>query len=520
MRKLILIYLLYIVSGVSPVSAQKYDNTWLWGAEPQLQDSFIYAGNGEATFPNNIFFPYSKFRNTVFFATNTSVSDGNGNLLFFTNGMRIKDTTNNVILNGDSINHGQFWEYCKNKEEGLGLFSYYVPYSHFFLPQPENDSIYYLFHIRGDTVPPIWKGSVCYSVVKRQANGAYEVILKNQLLSNLRPTYGGVSACKHGNGRDWWISFNQVGTNCVHFYLLNSDSLSFSHTACLGEILDYTENVKSYFSLDGSCFVKTGSAHGTDIFRFNRCEGELIFFTHLSPIFEVDSASGGIVDVVIGSEVSSMNKFLYVNTAKFVFQYDLDTIDIEASLDTVGVVDNFIDTLGTPGPYYFNLTQFGPDGKIYIAARINCRWMSTIERPDSSGQQCNVIVRSTLLPRLNGWSIPYFPNYRLGRMLGSACDTIYNDIHPIYTQTPWLKVYPNPATDIVRFDYNWLEWEKITDAKLQIIDLQGIVAYQQALPKYSTRQDVTIKQLATGVYTVSIQDGNKKIAVSKLTKVE
>ena len=58
-----------------------------------------------------------------------------------------------------------------------------------------------------------------------------------------------------------------------------------------------------------------------------------------------------------------------------------------------------------------------------------------------------------------------------GRLPGSACDTIYNDINPIYTQAPWLKVYPNPATDMVRFDYNWIEWEGISNCELRISDL-------------------------------------------------
>jgi len=54
--------------------------------------------------------------------TNTTVSDKDGNLLFYTNGCYISDVTNNVMMNGDIL-------YCTTVDmslnNGLGRWSGY-----------------------------------------------------------------------------------------------------------------------------------------------------------------------------------------------------------------------------------------------------------------------------------------------------------------------------------------------------------------------------------------------------------
>ncbi len=83
--------------------------------------------------------------------------------------------------------------------------------------------------------------------------------------------------------------------------------------------------------------------------------------------------------------------------------------------------------------------------------------------------------------------------------------------------------FPNPATDEVQFDYNWIEWEKCNDVRLTICDVRGTTVMQQEVPRYSTKQNFSVKQLAAGVYTVQLYrnglSGNKvSIANCKLVK--
>ena len=128
--------------------------------------------------------------------------------------------------------------------------------------------------------------------------------------------------------------------------------------------------------------------------------------------------------------------------------------------------------------------------------------------------------------------MPHFPNYRLGRLIGSACDTVYSDVKPIYKESPWLKVYPNPASDEVKLDYNWVEWEKYQEVRCEILDMRGTAVMQMQIPRYSSWQTVNVKGLAAGVYTVALiaspalkgtpsergTNSQQTIAVGKLVK--
>ena len=56
--------------------------------------------------------------------------------------------------------------------------------------------------------------------------------------------------------------------------------------------------------------------------------------------------------------------------------------------------------------------------------------LHTIEEPDFLGIDCNVNQHSIKLPVLHQ-SLPNFPNYRLGPIDGSSCDTLDLDNHPV-----------------------------------------------------------------------------------------
>ncbi len=519
------IYILLLLA--SAVHAQRYDNTWMWGIQPEYQDSVPFRGNGGAVFIHDTFETYSRYTNTVFDFAFTSFSDGNGELQFFTNGMRVKGTDSTVLQNGDSLNYGKCWN-TRRSLEIAGAASYYVPQSH--LTLPATDTTAYLFHIRCDTLVTDWYGSICYTALKKDTP-QWVVTSKNNLLAESAATFGGIAACKHGNGRDWWFTYPVVGTNCVKFYLLTKDTLQYVSNQCLGGAVDWTEWVDCYFSLDGTKYVRKGGVHGTDVFNFDRCTGEISLQCHINPIFVYDT-NGNIVQFAYSSQLSPNNKYFYANTSVYVYQFNLDTSDIEASKMTIGVLDNFQDTVpgSGGGPYYFSLTQYGIDGKIYLSPRSGSRWMHYIDSPNARGMNCSFRLRGKELTKLCSGTMPLYPNYRLGREIGSACDTVYSDVKPIYKDAPWLKVYPNPATDNVRLEYNWVEWEKISDCELRIADLEGRIVYRQSVPRYSTRQDVSVKGLVSGVYTVSISgartrsegEGNSQqpIAVCKLTVVD
>ncbi len=504
---------------INTVCAQRYDNYWVWGFNPQYQDS-IYLGNGDMEFMNDTVDYRPHYRNQAFGITCMSLSDKEGNFCAHSDGMRVLDTTNQIIENGDSVNYGLGWEAFKASQQA-GQYSYSVFQGVHFLPQPEHDSVYYLIQLLADANPNFtsWVNSrVCYSKMLVGSNGNLRLTEKNVDISGNFPPNGpgNIASCKHANGRDWWILYNGLDDSCLHKFLLTPDTLIKVGVQCIGNRGSNGSGRKMIFSDDGSKMAKAGI--GTGIYDFNRCTGELSNVIIVPNRWEYDSGLGTYVVNLNSIEFSSDNHYLYAVYKKRIYQYDL----LSMNVDSIGSLDYFVDTIpfASSGYYTFFQSQKGPDGKIYIGSYSGMRFLSTIDFPNNAVAQCGFGMRDVVLPKFWRLSMPYYPNYRLGRLVGSACDTVYSDVKPIYKETPWLKVYPNPATDNVRLEYNWVEWEKISDCEFRIADLEGRIVLQQKVPRYSTRQEFSVKGLSAGVYTVAITDGEKKIAVCKLTKVE
>ncbi len=494
------------------VNAQRYDNTWLWGIYPQNQNNaqYPYHGNAHGTFDNDTFVTQAKFRGMTFSEANNCISDpATGDLLFYTNGLCVRDSNAQIIENGDSLAFGPGWHPENGGLGGIQLWSLLT------LPYPQSDSLFKLIYQRYDGGG---LASMCYADLL-QTSSNIQLITKDVKFTSIYPADGGIAASKHGNGRDWWVIFIEANTNCFHKYLLTKDAFELHSIQCIGRPIDIADACKNVFSPDGSKLLRTACYGASDVFDFDRCSGLLSNYLPLDTFHVVDTSSGALLDCIMSGNFSESNRFVYMNCAYFVLQYDLWASNVNASRDTVGMIDYFIDTIANnPNYYSFYLSQTAPDGRIFIGPVVGQRFFSTIENPNGKGDSCRFKLRSVQVTKWIDLTIPYSPNYRLGRLPGSACDTIYNDIKPLYAQTPWLKVYPNPATDIVRFEYNWVEWDALGVCQLVLADLQGRVVLSQIIPKYSSRQEVSIKELAAGVYTASVQSGEKRIAVCKVVK--
>jgi PKD repeat protein len=73
-----------------------------------------------------------------------------------------------------------------------------------------------------------------------------------------------------------------------------------------------------------------------------------------------------------------------------------------------------------------------PDGKIYVSSASGSnRLLSRIESPNLQGVDCNVNQHGIALPTSYIRTMPNFPNYRLGPLDGSPCDTLNIDNVPV-----------------------------------------------------------------------------------------
>ncbi|HWB63607.1 MAG TPA: T9SS type A sorting domain-containing protein, partial [Chitinophagales bacterium] len=148
-----------------------------------------------------------------------------------------------------------------------------------------------------------------------------------------------------------------------------------------------------------------------------------------------------------------------------------------------------------------------------------------INNPDNRGDSCNFVNYGFKLPRYNSFGLPSYPgNYRLGRLRGSECDTIYTDtdtthveLVTISAREKILKIFPNPAKNYVIIDYGFTDWSR-GGVSMEIMNELGQMVHSQQLPMYSGFQKMDVSNYASGMYTVYIKRNTQIVATSKFIK--
>jgi len=515
------IVLLLIVCFVLKVSAQKNDYNWLTGYQSyyhSIHDSTAYGftyGNIEFDFnstPVNIAFDSISMN---FDFTETSQSDSDGNLLFYTNGIYIANKLNLPVSNSDSLNVGYLdtvWDptiMTTGYRNEQGILA---------IPSAVNPRQYYVISTYVDIIPPpggnVYCSKILVALIDMSLNGGLgEVIYKNQAVIN--DNLGEEVQCvRHGNGRDWWILVQRRNTNCFYRILLDTSGVNvLPDLSCLGDTVSYGQVSAACFTPDGTKYAYLGTSSGLDVYDFDRCTGILSSPRHLPLPILTDSNWIGV-----GLAASPNSRFLYASLTHQLYQFDLLADDIFSSIDTVGIYSGG-HLPGTPQVQsLFHIQQLAPDGKIYMSGGNAVPYYQVINYPDEKGALCNFVQDGVHLPCLTD-GIPNFPNYRLGSLTQGQCDSLTaftQDVRDAKEQI--LKVFPNPANDIATVDYGFTDWNKGA-VSLEIANELGQLVYTQTLPMYSGFQKLEMGQFAAGSYTIFIKRANAVVAANKLVVV-
>ena len=306
-------------------------------------------------------------------------------------------------------------------------------------------------------------------------------------------------------------------SNCYYRILLTKDSVIVEDSlTCIGPDNGYHGDLDvSCFSPDGSKYISLGAYSGLRIFDFDRCTGTLSDPLYFPIPAIIDSQWYGY-----GVAISPNNRFLYVSVTKELYQFDLTDPDIFSHIDTVG----YSDTLLRPFQGYLTVSQLAPDGKIYLESGNSVAFYNVINNPDLKGDSCNFAAHGLLLPTII-IGLPTYPNYRLGTLTGSPCDTLSTMTADLRAaKEKILKIFPNPASDFVFVDYGFTDWNK-GQVSLEIDNALGQIVYIQQLPMYSGYQKLDVSKFASGVYQVAIkrQGGSERtpmevVAVGKFVR--
>ncbi|MBK6818275.1 MAG: T9SS type A sorting domain-containing protein [Bacteroidetes bacterium] len=469
----------------SSVFAQsKLGNEWItgWGARVKFEG-------------NNILMRYT-YNGADFDAGSSSICDTNGNLILYSNGFNIFDSTGNYLDDGDTIVPTSYY----NQYSGESLLSQ----SSIFLPMDSNK--YYF------VTPANSEGNLCfschndvmlYSVIDMNANGGAGKVVKRMIPFAMNGQFRKTQmmACRHSNGKDWWLLKQGGDSNTVYKYLFTQDSVYNMGYQEFIEPLWGTWDIygQSTFNMDGNKYASSCDASGIwtgKIFLadFDRCYGILsnpkVITMPKAPQYNPNAPSDS-ERLTKGLAYSPNNKFLYVIGQFNIWQFDFAD---SSWYHVAGMDTTFMQFTHYEASYY------GGDGKLYIGNfHGTSKQMSRIDNPDVKGAGCNFCPRCLRFDSLGVYgtaqSIPCMPNYSLG---AQECWPLSNQDITINHST--FNVYPNPVSNKLKIDNATMKKKTLYNAIGQLI--------------LTTNDDVIdVRNYPKGMYYIKCGDQTKRFIV-------
>ena len=312
-----------------------------------------------------------------------SMSDENGNLLFYTNGMTVWDRTHQVMQNGNGLAG-----FPSSAQSGI------------IVKKPGSLNIYYIFTIAYMYNPFV---GLSYSEVNMDLNSGNGAVTSNKNIFLYTPTCERIVAVKHSNRKYYWIITKKFDSDQFYTFLIDSNGVNT------------TPVISNQGSIMNSWGFVVASPDSRKIATSDRYVGY--------EIFDFDNATGIISNAIqlghgnesYGISFSPNSKLLYacnINSGD-IYQWNIyagSAADIVNSFTTIGVANG-------SGQYFGGALQIGRDSRIYV-----CQFLETslgvINNPNNIGLACNFQIdaidlagRESKLGLPNFVYLFYFPSF-------------------------------------------------------------------------------------------------------------
>ncbi len=380
--RLLLAFIFYLVF-INDSHTQNYFNTWYFG-----NGAGIKFGSQKTT----------RLSDNQMFTDEScvSVSDKTGQILFYTNGVKIWNNKHEVI-NEEKELHG-------NKSSAQIVVCL----------KPNTLNEYYIFTVdekaglKGLNYSVLKIGNETSNNVQKMKNDAYytpDLLTKNiqYELSILNSKLTGpvsekITSVFHKNGKDIWIIGHTWNSNTFIAYLLTENGITNKVESNAGI---YYKNESRNDGSEAIGYLKP-SHDGTKL-AVTTC------YRENSPIelFNFDSETGKItwlknytsVGKAYGIEFSPDNSKLYVSY----LEGPMSVAQIDLSSGSDKPIQIF---KKTDQSIFYGAIQLGPDNKIYIAKTYN--FLDIIEKPNLSGASC--LYKESALSLGNTYSVYGLPS--------------------------------------------------------------------------------------------------------------
>ena len=469
--------------------SQGLNNLWLGGFDSDGPPPY---GGVDLDFQSGSLMISTVSRAIGYRRTSANITDTNGDLLFSTNGTFVANALGDTMLNGSGLNPGP---YADLYPEGL-----HISQGVLILPRPESSDVYYLLHMTIDNSMGINAEHLLLTTIDMSLDGGLGgVVSKNQVILSDDLNVGRLTAVRHANGRDWWVFCHKLDTNIYYRLLVTPSGILVDGTQAIGAVRE-ADAGQVCFSPDGSKFAYYwGDEPGDDldILSFDRCSG---LFSNVINVQISDYDGGG------GVAFSPSGRFVYVSSVFDVYQFDTEATDIAASMVHIAEWDSTYSPF-PPFATLFDIAQLAPDGKIYIATGNGTDVLHVINNPDSAGFACNIQQHGVALPRYFMNSLPNHPNYHLGPVDGSVCDSLGINVSVAEeVMEAAVSAWPNPNNGVFTLGYA----PQPVAGALEVRDLSGRLVLHERLPPWSQVHRVELHG-AAGMYQCRLQWGGRMV---------
>ncbi|MBK9301151.1 MAG: T9SS type A sorting domain-containing protein [Bacteroidetes bacterium] len=500
--KKVALFIIFIAFLIQNVLAQKErSNVWITG----YSGNKIDFSNNNTTTSQGIYFPFKYFH-----FGNSNISDTSGHLILSSDGYNVYNSNGSYIDGGDTlVPHDLYIAYNGwSTESQTSIFLPMDSNKYYFVTPTFSDTRFADCQANNNCYMDL----LLYSIIDMNSNGgAGKVVKRMQPLmqnANLRKTQ--MMACRHGNGKDWWLLKNEGDNANVHTFLFTQDSVYDKGIQAFAQPNWGPWDIRgqSTFNTDGSLYATTSHSMGTGLIflaNFDRCHGLLsnpIILQTPTNSQQNPNDTTWTESLSVGLAFSPSNKFLYVASKSNIYQYDLED---NTWFHVYGIDTSFLQFTD------YETAYLAPDNKIYIGNfGGGSKQMSRIDNPDIKGAGCNFCPRCLRLDSLGANAYvgtpPCMPNYGLGAQVCWPLES--SEIGDKRLET--LEVYPNPSSTYIDVRY---EIRDNRNATIELFTALGQRVYTSPISHLKSPLSIDVSNLSTGIYYLRVENLVKKVII-------
>jgi hypothetical protein len=351
-KVLILFMLVQTIVCTSLLSQSKRGKVWVHGGGISYKTTFETSGIIN-NYLDTLYSPY-------FTGGNSNICDTNGNLILCSDGFNVYDSMGNYIDEGDTLVPIEYYNHY-NGWNSLSQSSIFLPMDsnkyYFITPTNSAGNLCYSCH----------NDAMIYSVIDMNANGGAGKVVQRMIpfATNGQFRKTQMMACRHSNGKDWWLLKQAGDSNRIHKFRFTQDSVYNEGYQQFDEPVWGAWDIygQSCFSTDGSKYASSshGSSNGKVFLAdFDRCLGVLSnpkVITMPTGSQYNPGAPSDSEKLAKGVAYSPDNNFLYVIGQFNIWQFDF----ADSSWFHVSWYGYYFYTIS-----HYEASYYGADGKLYI----------------------------------------------------------------------------------------------------------------------------------------------------------